>query len=84
LTTVKLIQRYMHLGIPVMIEIEGASLTPEKIPSILGCILEQLESFLDTFLSKTFRRIGGVPAQMDTPLLTALNQPQLTPRCELL
>jgi hypothetical protein len=67
----------------VAIEIEGAALTPDVIPNVLGSILEQLNSWIDTAMSKSYDGISGMPAQMDTPQPTVLNQQQPAAGCEL-
>jgi hypothetical protein len=48
-----------------MIEIEGAALTPSMIPNVLGSILEQLNSWIDTVMSKS--DVGGGAVNPSTP-----------------
>lgn len=71
--------RYCRRHIPIEIEIEDAALTPNMIPNVLGSILEQLNSWIDTVTSKSYDGVSDMPAQMDTPQPTALNQQQPTP-----
>jgi hypothetical protein len=66
---VKLNMRYSWRHVPIEIEIEGASLTPDMIPNVLGSILEQLNSWIDAVMFKSHDGISGMPAQMDTPQL---------------
>jgi hypothetical protein len=48
----KLALRYQHDSIRISIEIEGEALTPDKIPNILGSILEPLEFWLKKITRK--------------------------------
>lgn len=55
----KVTLRYSRNSIPICIEVESEALTPTNIPSILGSILEQLESRIDVSTSKTHSESAG-------------------------
>ena len=59
----KLAIRYSRRHIPIEIEIEDAALTPNMIPNVLGSILEQLNSWIDTVLFKSDVKSGVCAVQ---------------------
>ena len=74
--------KYKHSNIPVDVEIEGAALTPDMIPIVLGVILDSLEDWLNTVLSKSVDEKGDVHALPRTPQPTTPASSQPTPGCE--
>lgn len=74
---------YTSHNVPVEVSVEGDGLTPDKIPSVLGLILEQLESWLEkiTLEKESCHRDDHPGKGVGVDLEQA--QPEAGPKCAI-